>query len=69
MTAVNFDYMTYDKCKFLNHRQWENPVVKCDDLESGHNEIILTVLKKTIIPFQISIYLMEICNKFTYLCG
>jgi len=29
----------------LNYRPWENPV-KCDNLEFGHNEIILFVLKK-----------------------
>ena len=56
-----------NKCKFLNHRPWENPVVKCDDLESGHNEIISTVLKNTSYLL-ISMSLMVICNKFTYLC-
>jgi len=29
---------------------WEIPVVKCDDLESGHNEIISIVLKASSPP-------------------
>jgi len=46
-------FQLYDivKCKFLNYRPWENPVVKCDDLESGHTRIISIVLKKHILPF------------------
>ena len=52
----------------LHHRSWENSVVKFDYLESGHNEIISTVLK--IHPtFLILRSLMVICNKLTCLCG
>ena len=40
-TTDSCQLQLYDinKCKFLIYRQWENPVVKCDDLESGHKEI------------------------------
>jgi len=43
--SCQFQLYDINKCKFLNHRPWENPVVKSDDLESGHNEILSIVLK------------------------
>jgi len=51
-------FQLYDiiKCKFLNYRPWENPVVKRDDLESGHNEIISTVLKNTSYLFIFDVF-------------
>jgi len=46
---VSCQFQLYDiiKFKFLNYRPWENPVVQCDDLESGRNEIVSIVLKNT----------------------
>ena len=37
-------------------RPWENPVVKCDDLESGHNEIISIALKNTSYLFIFDVF-------------
>jgi len=39
-TLSQFQLYDIIKCKFLNFRPWEIPVVMCDDLKSGHNEII-----------------------------
>ena len=44
------------KYKFLNYRPWEIPVVRCDDLESGHNEIISIVLKNTSYLFIFDVF-------------
>ena len=34
----------------------KNPVVKCDDLESGHNDIISTVLKNTSYLYNFDVF-------------
>jgi len=41
---------------FLNYGPWENLVVKCDDLKSGHNEIILILLKNTSYLFIFDVF-------------
>ena len=58
-TSVTFcHFQLYDiiKCKFLNYRSWEITVVKCHDLEFGHNEIISTVLKNTSYLFSLEVF-------------
>ena len=42
--------------QFLNYRPWEISVVKGDDLESGHNEIISIVLKNTSYLFIFNVF-------------
>ena len=57
-TVDRCQFQLYDiiKFKFLHYRQWEIPVVKCDDLQFGHNETISIDLKNTSYLFIFDVF-------------
>jgi len=57
MKAVNFNFMTQLDASFITIKRGKIPLsYMCDDLESGHNEIMSIVLKNTSYIFIFDVF-------------